>query len=185
MRLSTIILVVYLLSFTQAEASWLSRALKNTEKTVNKAVQDTNDEINRTKDKLVGSGNSQATIAEVEQLGEALKESRTNEIKYKDEKEVANAGLLALSAAIIGGIVTLATTGMFGRNDRKDKFLAAVEREWELEKAGFDFNSLQGYKRLILIKKSPVTVAATIQPESSIIQEVEQADAGNRRSASA
>jgi hypothetical protein len=148
-------------------ASMLSKALLNTEKTVNKAVKDTNAEVDRSKEKLLKAGTSNGTTTptasatpikplverqvadeEIDKLGEKLKDTRAEKIEVEGEKKLADAIVVALTAAIVGGIITMGSTGMFGRYDRREKFLAAVEREWNLQSQGFDFASIPTYRRL-------------------------------------
>src|SRR5215213_9098908 len=109
-------------SSSSTNASIFSRVLKNTENTVNKAVKDTNAEVNRAKEKVISAGGSPAAVKEVEKLGEQLSNAKTEAIEAQDEKDAAHTSLVAVLAALVGGILTLSTTGFFGRNDRVDKF---------------------------------------------------------------
>jgi hypothetical protein len=147
-----------------ADGSMLSKALLNTDKTVNKAVKDTNAEVNRAKEKVINSGattgtttttltgkpvvEQQVAAAEIDKLGEKLKDTRAEKIEVEGEKKLSDAIIVALTGAIIGGVITMGSTGMFGRYDRREKFLAALEREWNLASKGFDFSTVPKYRRL-------------------------------------
>jgi hypothetical protein len=167
------VLLITLAIVPLTNASMLSKALLNTEKTVNKAVKDTNAEVNRSKEKLINSGAStgtttptmtatpgkplveqQVAVAEIDKLGEKLRDTRAEKIEVEGEKKLADAIVVALTGAIVGGIITMGSTGMFGRHDRREKFLAAVEREWNLQSQGFDFASIPAYRRLSRPTKS-------------------------------
>jgi len=148
-----------------ARASWFSNAILNTHKTVDKAVKDTNREISRSKEKILESNrlianpspgpissasppalvDKQTALKEVDELGDKLKDERSEKVELKDEKKLRD----GLIVALVSGIITLVSTGGFGRMDRRDKFLAAIEREWKLQTDGFDFARIPGYRRLL------------------------------------
>lgn len=171
MKTVTFAALIVLTVVPLANASWLSKSLTNTERTVNKALKDTNAEVNRSKEKLQKTATvapmpglspapaasptpakalveKDVAVAEIEKLGDELKNARAEKIETEGEKKVANGINVTLVAAILGSIITMTTTGMFGRHDRREKFLAAVEREWHLESQGFDFAAIPNYQRL-------------------------------------
>lgn len=51
------------------------------------------------------------------------------------------------------------SNGMYGRFDRREKFIKTVIEELRLEREGFDLSTLKGYKRLS--RKTPATAPAT------------------------
>ena len=149
------------------QASKVSEWVLDTQETVKKAAKDTNNEINRSKEKLAEASvpvtiptgpsaspsattlvDKQIAVAEIDKLGEQLKNARAEKIEAQDNNKLANAIMVALVGAIGGGVLTMASTGMFGRFDRREKFLAALEREWNLANKGFDFSTVPKYRRL-------------------------------------
>ena len=151
-RTFLITLAIVGLAAPSSDASWLSKAVRDTSSTVHKAVADTGAEIDRAKQKVTGAGASTPAVVaatqEIDRLGEQLKNAKTEKIEAEAEKDVAHAGLIGLSAAVLGGLIAMTSTGMFGRHDRREKYLAAVLREIELDQKGFDFGRLPRYKRL-------------------------------------
>ena len=94
-----------------ADASWLSKAVTNSTKTADKAVKDTTAEINRTKEKVINSGTPTApaavvkkdvAVAEIDRLGEKLKDAQTSKIEVEGEKKLADGIIVALVAAVVG-----------------------------------------------------------------------------------
>jgi hypothetical protein len=142
----------------EVQASILSRVLTNTNKTIEKATKDTNAEINRAKEKVIASGptlpattpshEKQVAVTEIDSLGKQLLDAKTEKIELEGEKKLSDGLVVALAAAAAGGVIAMASTGMFGRYDRRDKYLAAIERELNLAERGFDFTTVPKYRRL-------------------------------------
>jgi hypothetical protein len=187
MKVITFAVLISFAAVSPGKASWLSNAVLNTQKTVDKAVKDTNKEVNRAKDKVIGSDTTkdpaasptptvlgspgvavvskQSVETEFDQLGKKLTDAVAERITTRDEKKLSDAIIVALISAIVGGIVTMSSTGMLGRHDRREKFLAAVEREWKLESEGFDFARIPNYQRISQAKDGQRNAALRRPPD--------------------
>jgi hypothetical protein len=161
---------------------------RNVEKAVAKAVDDTNAEVKRASDKITNiaapaaapltnlppSSSPAATpplvvpkevaLEQVKQMGQELKESRTAEAITKEENDVLSTRVFTLAGALVTALIAMVTRGLFDRYDRRDKFLAAVEREWNLDRQGFDFRRLPRYRRL----STPLYVDASIEGAAAV-----------------